>query len=125
MPKPSSTPRGHTKGGRRPDPDGEAWQAEARGRWQRASNRARRVGRDSAPIEFFEAPPLPAWTAPPHVTRELLGRYLLDRDTNVVHDVAHALPACEVDAIRNGTFYHFETELPGDAIDCTCMGGAA
>ena len=122
MPKPSSTPRGHTKGGRRPDPDGEAWQAEARGRWQRASNRARRAGGDFTVMDFYADPPLPTWAAPPHVKRELLGRYLLDRDTNVVHDVAHALPACAVDAIANGTFIHFASELPADATDCTCMG---
>ena len=35
----------------------------------------------------------------------------------------HALEELRVDAIRNGTFYHFETELPDELVDCACMGG--
>ena len=123
MPTKTKVPRGNT---RRPDPAGEAWQREAQGRWRRATARARNAGGDFGPIEFFEAPPLPSWSAPPHVTRELLGRYLVDRDTGTVHDVAHALEACAIDGIRNGTFVHFESELagalPADVVDCTCMG---
>ena len=59
------------------------------------------------------------------MTRELLGRYLHDRDTGLVHDMAHALESCGIDGIRNGTFVHFAPELegalPADVVDCTCM----
>jgi hypothetical protein len=105
-----TVPRGNT---RRPDPEGAAWHAEARTRWDAA-------GGD---IDRYEAPPLPVFIGAAHVTRELLGRYLVDRDTQLVHDVQHALEECELDAIRNGTFYHFESELPADEfVDCACMG---
>ncbi len=103
---------------RHPDPAGEAWHADAAGRWEAAGGE----------IDRYSAPPLPAWSAPAHVRRELFGRYLLDRDTGVVHDVAHALPSCGVDVIRNGTFIHFASELPAavpGARDCICMGGAS
>jgi hypothetical protein len=107
MPKPAT---------RRPDPAGKAWHAESAARWAAAEG----------DIARYEAPALPAWSAPAHVHRELFGRYLLDRDANVVHDTAHALPACGVDGIANSTFIHFASELaaalPADAIDCTCMG---
>jgi hypothetical protein len=103
---------------RREDPAGQAWHAEARGRWKRAEELA-----PEAPFEVYDAPALPAWSAPPHVGRDLFGRYLLDRDSGVVHDVQHALESCAIDAIRNGTFYHFESELPADElVDCACMG---
>lgn len=72
---------------------------------------------------YHEAPPLPTWSAPAHVKRELLGRFLEDRETGVIHDVQHATVACDVDAIRNGTFYHFLSEIP-DGTDCPhCIGG--
>ncbi len=126
MPTKTKVPRGTN---RRPDPEGDAWLAEAARRWNAATNRARRAGGDFAANEFYEAPPLPAWTAPAHVTRQLLGRYLHDRDTNVVHDTAHALEGCAIDGIRNGTFVHFASELeralPPDVADCACMGGAS
>lgn len=101
---------------RRADPHGEAWHAEARGRWRRAQEIA-----PEAPLEAYDAPALPAWSGPAHVRRELFGRYVVDRDTSIVHDVPHALEECAVDAIRSATFYHFEAELPGDVIDCACM----
>ncbi len=64
----------------------------------------------------YQAPALPAWSAnaPAHVTRELLGRFLHDRDSRVVHDVYRATPDCGVDAIRNGTFFHFWSEVVAD-----------
>jgi hypothetical protein len=106
------------KRARRPDLDGEAWNAEARGRWRRAEELV-----PDQPITAYDAPALPAWSAPAHVRRELFGRYLADRDTGVVHDVEHALEDCGVDAIVNATFYHFEIELPADEfVDCACMG---
>ena len=126
MPKPKTIPRANT---RHPDPAGEAWQAEASRRWEKAHSRARRAGGDFTAIEFYDAPALPAFTGPAHVTRPLLGRYLVDRDAKVVHDTAHALESCGIDGIRNGTFVHFKTELDGalppDGVDCACMGGDA
>jgi hypothetical protein len=64
----------------------------------------------------YRAPRLPAWSAlaPAHVTRELLGRFLQDRDTRIVHDVYAAKPECLVDSIRNGTFFHFWSEVVAD-----------
>jgi len=99
------------------DPAGEAWHAEARARWDAAEG----------DIERYDAPALPAFTAPPHVTRELLGRFLHDRDTGVLHDVSRGTEACRIDRIRNGTFVHFASELaagvPADAVDCAdCIG---
>jgi hypothetical protein len=103
---------------RRPDPDGKAWHAEARGRWRWAEELV-----PEAPFEVYDAPTLPAWSAPAHVRRELFGRYVVDRDSGFVHDVQHALEECGVDAIRNATFVHFESELPADElVDCACMG---
>ena len=100
----------------RPDPDGEAWHAEARGRWRQAEEIL-----PESPFEAYDAPALPAWSGPAHVKRQLFGRYVVDRDTGIGHDVQHALEECAVDGIRNATFYHFEAELPGDVIDCACM----
>jgi hypothetical protein len=101
------------------DAEGEAWHAEARGRWAAS-------GED---IDRYDAPPLPAWSAPAHVTRELLGRFLFDRDSGTLHDVSAATEGCGIDRIRNGTFVHFASELdgalPADATDCACMGGGA
>jgi hypothetical protein len=37
-----------------------------------------------------------------------------DRNTRVVHDVYQATPECAVDAIRNGTFFHFWSEVVAD-----------
>ena len=51
MRKIKTVPRGNT---RRPDPDGEAWQAEACRRWERAHSRARHAGGDFAAAEFYE-----------------------------------------------------------------------
>ena len=58
----------------------------------------------------------PDWSekAPSHIARELLGRFLQDRDTRVVHDVYRATTHCAVDAIRNGTFFHFWSEVVAD-----------
>jgi hypothetical protein len=101
---------------RRPDPAGDEWHAKAGGRWAQALALA-----PGDPFADYEAPPLPSWQAPEHVKREVLGRYLEDRDTGQVHDVEHATPACAIDAIANGTFYHFESELPDTVADHGCM----
>lgn len=93
------------------DRDGEAWHSEARQRWAEAE-----LADPEAPFSAYVAPALPNWSAkaPAHVTRELLGRFLRDRDTRVVHDVYEATPECAVDAIRNGTFFHFWDEVVAD-----------
>ena len=93
------------------DPDGEAWHGEARQRWTEAE-----VADPVTPFTAYQAPALPVWSAqaPAHVKRELLGRFLQDRDTRVVHDVYRATPECAVDAIRNGTFFHFWSEVVAD-----------
>jgi hypothetical protein len=106
-----------TRKPRKPDPDGEEWFAEAGKRWTKA-----RSDRPDLPIEAYEAPPLPKWSAATGVTRELFGRYLEDRETGLVHDVQHAVEECAIDSILNATFYHFESELPVTAIDhAACM----
>lgn len=102
---------------RKPDPDGSTWHREATERWSKAVSR-----NPEAPIEEYDAPPLPAWSAPAIVARELFGRYLLDRDTGLVHDVQNAVEECWIDSIFNATFYHFESELPESANDhAACM----
>lgn len=87
------------------DPEGDRWHGTAATAWDAA-------GGD---IERFDAPALPAFTAPAFVTRDLLGRFLLDRDTLVVHDAQSATEACALDRIANGTWYHFWREVPDDA----------
>lgn len=62
-------------------------------------------------------PALPSWHRPSGVVREVLGRFLLDRDTHLVHDCEHAVEACDIDAIANGTWFHFWLEVPDDAGD--------
>lgn len=98
------------------DPAGEAWHAEAAGRWAAAEG----------DIERYHAPPLPAWSAPAHVTRELLGRFVHDRDANLLHDLSAATEGCAIDGIRNATFTHFASELgegAPDERDCPhCIG---
>ena len=122
MPK-TKVPRGT----RRPDPEGEAWQAEAARRWDRAEQEATFTG--DVPVRYYDPVPLPVFVGASHVTRQLFGRYLHDRDRNVVHDVTFARESCGIDAIRNGTFIHFaselDAELPPGVLDCSCMEDAS
>ncbi len=102
------------------DPDDHAWHRESVARWSAAE-----VADPETPLLAYRSPALPAWSekAPGHIKRELLGRFLQDRDTRVVHDVYRATPECGVDAIRNGTFFHFWSEVladPGVADDLPC-----
>jgi hypothetical protein len=68
--------------------------------------------------------------APAHVTRpDVFGRFLVDRDRNVLHDVGAASPACAINEIANGTYIHFAHELEAhvglDVVDCShCFGEA-
>lgn len=57
------------------------------------------------------APPLPPVAAPPCVSVPVLGHFLLDRDSGVLHDVRHATPECGIDGIPNGAWVHFAHEL--------------
>lgn len=98
------------------DPHEGPWRAAAAAAWEAAGGDATQ----------FTAPPLPAWERPAHVTREVLGHYLEDRDATVVHSVRHATPACDLDGIRNGTFYHFLREVPPTLTRCLhCFGPVA
>lgn len=93
------------------DPQADAWFAAAEAAWAEADQ--------------YEPPPLPAWPVPAHVTREVFGRFLLDRDALVVHDAQAALVACDLDAIRNATWFHFWREVPDQAgVPCDrCIPG--
>lgn len=68
-------------------------------------------------------PPLPSWTPAIELRREVLGRYLQEGTlhTGVVHDVEHATEACNLDSIRSGIWYHFQSEVPPEAVDHDCM----
>ena len=102
------------------DPDGEAWHAEAAKRWDAAV-----AMNPDAPLAAYEPHPLPDFAAgaPAHITREVLGRFLEDRDTGTLHDVYAATEACGVDGIRNGTWYHFGSECPAGLTRCgECVG---
>ena len=114
MPK-TKVPRGTS---RRPDPEGEAWQAEAAQRWRQAEHRARNAGGDFTPIEFYDPPALPVWSAPEGLRRAVLGQYLHDRETDVMHRVATAAD-CDLDAVKSATFYHFAAECEDVGIACS------
>ncbi len=90
------------------DQGGEDWHRESRLRWSAAEE-----ADPETPILAYDAPAFPDWStqAPAHVTREVFGRFLQDRDTRTVHDVYRATPECAVDAVRNGTFFHFWSEV--------------
>lgn len=107
------------------DPAGREWQGKADEAWAVAEGRAEQLDDPDQPaIAFYDAPPLPDFNdgKPAHVKRELLGRYLYDGA--VVHDCHSAKPSCKVDAVRNGTFYHFGHEVPDDLQPCpNCAGG--
>jgi hypothetical protein len=100
------------------DPVGEAWHREASARWASAVE-----ARPDQPIEAYDPLPLPDFNdgKPTHVQRHLMGRFLQDRDTGLVHDCHVATEVCAVDAIKNGTFYHFWSEVQIDpALDIPC-----
>lgn len=104
------------------DRDGEEWHRVARGRWDEAVAKA---GGGKPP--GWDQPDLPDFRGgtPVHVTREIFGRFLQDRDTGIVHDCYNAQPDCRLDEIRNGTFFHFWSEVlevVGEDVPCDlCM----
>jgi hypothetical protein len=93
------------------DPGGVEWQAETDRRWQAATS-----------LGAFVPVPLPAWSAPWFVAREVLGRFLVDTGAGRLHDVANATEACAIDAIATGQWIHFAHELEvnvaADVADC-------
>lgn len=94
------------------DPVGEAFQATIDAAWRRAERKAAgRSGGRGEPARYYQPPALPTWTAPPFVTRQLLGRFVLDTDTGLLHDVQHATEACGIDGLANTTWIHFAHEL--------------
>ena len=110
------------------DPDGREWHRKARKKWRDAVDLSRTVGGE--PLEHYDPEPLPDFraSAPAHVTRpDVLGRFLVDRDTLVVHDVYASTEECGIDAIRNGTYVHFLSELletVEEETPCSlCIGG--
>lgn len=105
------------------DPDGEAWHAEARLRWRSAERVALAVGGET--IDHYQPVPLPDFDAgkPSHVSRQLLGRFIVERGSGIVHDCYAATPECALDAMADCTFYHFWSELPGEETPCPdCIG---
>lgn len=98
------------------DPHGERWHRDAAAEWARASKpRARKP---------YQAPDLPDFGGQVDtslVTREVLGRFIQDRDTGVVHDAYAATTECGIDVIRNGTWWHFWSEVAADPLrDVRC-----
>lgn len=93
------------------DPAGESWHGEASRRWASAVDLGDVLGVPA--VEMYEPVPLPDFQAQasPAVSREVLGRFVQDRGTGIVHDVQAAVPECGVDAIHNATFFHFWSEV--------------
>lgn len=94
------------------DPDGEAWHRKAQAELERASNPRARKEYQPVPLPDFAASKAAV------VSREVLGRFLEDRDAGIVHDVTSAVESCGIDAIRSGTFYHFASEVPEEIESC-------
>lgn len=110
------------------DADGVEWISTASSRYDVAVAIAIEAGGNSTPLDFYDPPPLPdfAARAPAHVTREILGRFVQQRSTGIVHDVYAAKPECGVDTITDATFYHFWSEVvaaAGEDVPCRfCLG---
>lgn len=122
-----------------PDPEGEAWMAEARSRWEAAVAEAERVEREfpadvagssagdrkkaararKTALEIYAGgPPLPDFRKMAAKDLELgdpetdpiLGRFLFQPGRNLVHDVTNAGPGCEIRETPR-VFVHFASEL--------------
>lgn len=93
------------------DPEGESWHRTSRARWRAAERQ-----RPEEPFSAYDPVPLPDFNAgrPAFVSRDLLGRFLQDRDTGIVHDCHAATEECGIDSVRNGTFFHFWSEVLTD-----------
>ena len=103
------------------DPEGVAWQEEASSRWRAAADQAALQGVE--PVTLYDPVPLPDFGASRSsaVSREVLGRFVQDRASGIVHDVTAAVEACGVDGIANATFFHFWAEVVADPeVDLPC-----
>lgn len=106
------------------DPAGIEWHAKARSRWDGFMDAAEGDGRRAEAAWAAHPEPLPDFVAlrGPSVTRDVFGRFVLDRDTGIVHDITTATAECNVDGIDRATFYHFWSEVVddiGDDIPCS------
>lgn len=114
------------------DPRGEEWQGRAGAAWTRAvevAERSRQEGEEPEPFSHYEAPALPdfAEDATSVVKGEVLGRFVYQPGTGLVHDVTKAAPGCRVDQERPRVFIHFAHEIEGAVPDeaephAACMG---
>ena len=119
-----------------PDPDGEAWTAEATKRWTKAvaesealaaelagdpgSAKERRAAAKEwkAAIELYDAPPLPDFRAIASKDLklgkddEILGRFLYHPGAKLLHDVTRAGPACRIQETPR-VFVHFRATRGG------------
>lgn len=105
------------------DAVGVEWRAKAESRWNGYMDAAEGDAQVAHAAWHEHPEPLPDFAAlrPPHVTRDVFGRFLQERGTGIVHDVSKATPECNIDGIANGTFYHFWSEVVaavGDDIPC-------
>lgn len=110
------------------DPAGDEWHGRASAAWAKASSRAERAranGDDAVAVEFYDAPPLPEWEKSEAVAGEVLGRFVYQPGSGLVHDVSRATGACRVDDELPRVFVHFARELegavPDDARPHDCM----
>jgi len=109
------------------DPAGIEWAARASSRWTGYVDAAEGDMRAAVRAWAEHPEPLPDFAAlrSAHVTRDVFGRFVLDRDTGTLHDIANATAACNIDSVHNGTYFHFwheAQEHAGDDNPCAeCM----
>lgn len=125
------------------DPAGEEWQTAANEAWVEAQRRSEESGR--AAVDhwrgYIEVGPrgketkhdglataLPDFRemVPASVKGEVMGRFLYHPDTDLVHDLTKATPACEVQRTPR-SFIHFAHEIEGAVspkakAHAACMG---
>jgi hypothetical protein len=96
------------------DPDGISWREEASAAWTAATDQAALQG--GHPLDLYVPVPLPDFEAGKSsaVSREVLGRFVQDRESGIIHDVTVAVQSCEVDGIRQAMFFHFWEEVVAD-----------
>jgi len=103
------------------DPEGESWHREASSRWAAAEDLGTVLGVPA--LDLYDPVPLPDFGAQrsSYVSRDLLGRFLQERSTGIVHDCYAAVEACALDGIQDATFYHFWSEVGKDPeVDVPC-----
>lgn len=128
-PKPGDDPTPPAVGDRHPlakhpvdDPALDRWQASIEAEAKRAAN-----PRSRKPFAMPGLPDFAAGAAAGVVdalasgpralagrTPAVLGRFLQDRGTGLVHDVTRATAACDLGAAMNGTWFHFWQEVLAD-----------